>query len=44
MAFFSSYLVFNAGKHTEFAFYGYVVLVSVVNNFLCKGNVLFVGE
>ena len=36
--------VFDAGQYAEFAFDGYVILVSVIGHFLGEGNVLLVGQ
>ena len=44
MAYFRSYLILNACKHTEFAFNGYIILVCVVYYLLSERNVLLVGE
>ena len=38
------YLVFNAGENAELAFYGHIILMSVVDNLLCEGNIFLVGE
>ena len=37
-------LVFNAGEHAEFAFYGYVKLMCVVHYLLGEGNVLLIRQ
>ena len=38
------HFVLYTGEYAELTFYGYVELVCVVNNFLCEGNVLLIGE
>ena len=38
------YLVFNACQHAELSLNGYIVLMSILNDFLGEGNVLLVGQ
>ena len=44
MRFFSLDFVFHTGEHAEFSFDGHVVLVSVFNNLLGEGDVVFVRK
>ena len=40
---FCAYLVFNACKNAELAFYNYAVSVSVFNNLLCESDVVLIS-
>ena len=44
MGFFSLDFIFHTGEHAEFSFDGHVVLVSVFNNLLGEGDVVFVRK
>ncbi len=44
VGFFSLDFVFHTGEHAEFSFDGHVVLVSVFNNLLGEGDVVFVRK
>ena len=41
---FGRHFVFYAGQYTEFSFYGYIELMSIINNFLSQGNVFFIRK
>ena len=44
VAFFNNNVILNAGKCAELALNNYAVSVSILNNLLCNGNVLLIGE
>ena len=39
---FCNNVIFNACKHTKFAFNNYAVRVCIFNNLLCEGNIIFI--